>query len=218
MAITTEHKFIDKFPIKPESKRLIVGTIHPHKTSDFITDFFYGNKNSLWEILAEAFPHLNFSNKKHIIDTLNANLIAITDIIKTCDRENESITTDEDLYNIEPNTDQIREGLLNSSISTIYFTSRFGKNNAAKLFVKYFKIKYRDTWNDDTSSFIIPKEVFNREIKAIVLFSPSGQANIGISRSKAYLSKKHLYSDNNTPVKKFKIDFYKEKFNFLQER
>ena len=136
MAITTEHKFIDKFPIKPESKRLIVGTIHPHKTSDFITDFFYGNKNSLWEILAEAFPHLNFSNKKHIIDTLNANLIAITDIIKTCDRENESITTDEDLYNIEPNTDQIREGLLNSSISTIYFTSRFGKNNAAKLFVK----------------------------------------------------------------------------------
>ena len=188
-----------------------------HNTDDFDLDFFYGNRNSFWNILAEAFPRLDFSNKENIIQSLDANFTSITDIIKTCDRENQSITRDKDLYNICLNTNQIRDGLINSSISTIYFTSRFGKNNAAKLFVENFNIEYRDSWNDDTNSFTIPKEVFNKEIKAIVLFSPSGQANIGISRSRSYLSKRHLYSHYRTPVQKFKIDFYKEKFNFFNE-
>ena len=217
MSITTEHRYISDYQIKSTSKYLIIGTIHPHRTEDFEIDFFYGNRNSFWTILSDAFPNKDFSNKENIVNTLDINKTAITDIIKKCDREDVTKTKDKDLFNICLNTNQIKNGIKNSSISTIYFTSRFGKNNAAKLFVENFKIRYKDTWNEETSSFLIPEEIFGREIKAIVLFSPSGQANTGISQSESYKKKKHLYKDKKTPVKEFRKDFYKEKFDYLNE-
>src|SRR5690554_5281558 len=183
MPVTTEHKYISNYPIKLDSKYLIIGTIHPHRTEDFEIDFFYGNKNSLWTILSDAFPNKDFSDKENIVCRLDESKTSITDMIKKCDREDATITQDKELYNLCLNTDQIRNGITNSSITTIFLTSRFGKNNAAKLFVDNFKIRYKATWNEESSSFLIPKEVFGREINAIVLFSPSGQANTGISKS-----------------------------------
>src|SRR5690606_18078002 len=179
---------------------LIIGTIHPHKTDDFIIDFFYGNKNSLWSILSNAFPNKNFSSLKHITETLEKSSTAISDMIRKCDRDNDKITQDKDLYNLCLNTKEIREGIKNSSIKTIFLTSRFGKNNAAKLFVDNFNIKYKNSWDEQSSSFVIPKDIFGREIKAIVLFSPSGQANTGISKSLAYKEKRHMYLNKRTPV------------------
>jgi hypothetical protein len=215
MSVTTTHAFLDEFPIKSNSQHLIIGTIHPHKVDNFEVDFFYGNKNSLWSILSDAFPHLDFTNKENIVNRLDESKTSITDMIRSCDRVNTSITQDKNLYNLRLNTTQIRESLSNSHISKIFFTSRFGKNSAAKLFVDHFNIDYRATWDQADSSFLIPREFFGRELKAYVLFSPSGQANTGIARSAAYLRKQHLYVHQKTPIKAFRIDFYKEKFDFL---
>ena len=64
-------------------------------------------------------------------------------------------------------------------------------------------------WKD---TYEINIDFFGKKIKCVILLSPSGASNIGISRSKIYLNKQNLYEDLKTPVKQFKIDFYKEKF------
>jgi len=218
MAITTMHNYLDKYPINQNSTRLIIGTIHPHLTDDFNIDFFYGNIGSFWDILSNSFPERDFNTKDHIIQTLNDYNISITDMIRQCDRENEFITEDSKLYNIIDNVGQIKEGIANSKIDTIYFTSRFGKNNAAKLFVKKFKINYRKTFNPIMSEFTIERDVFGREIKAVVLYSPSNNANIGISKTSPYLNNYEYYQGFKHPVKQFKIEFYKNKFIFFNDQ
>ncbi len=60
MAGTTEHKFIDTYLIKKESKYLIIGTIHPQRADDFEVNFFYGNKNTLSSFLSDASPNRDF--------------------------------------------------------------------------------------------------------------------------------------------------------------
>lgn len=213
MGITTNHQYIDQYPIKSNSRKLIIGTMHPHLTEDFKIDFFYGNKGSFWDILDNAFPRMDFNSKDTILSNLEKFNVSISDMIRSCDRENAKVTADSDLYNLNINTEQIRDGIVNSEIDTIFFTSRFGRNNAAKLFVDAFKIKY--DFDKVTNEFEIPKDVFGRPIKGVVLYSPSNNANIGISNSKAYKSKKDKYSAYSTPVKQFKIDFYREKFSFF---
>lgn len=123
--IKTKHKYINENIVKRDDTSLILGTIHPHQTNDFLIDFFYGNTNSIWSILAELFPKYNFDSKENIINTLQLNNIWISDLILECDRENEKVTQDKELKNIKLNVDQIREGIENSKIKTIYFTSGF---------------------------------------------------------------------------------------------
>lgn len=73
--ITSTHKYIDKNQVKDSDTALILGTIHPHRTDDFKIDFFYGNKNSLWNILGQAFPALEFNSLEKIQTTLsNSNI------------------------------------------------------------------------------------------------------------------------------------------------
>ena len=191
MPITTIHNYIDNYPIRKNSTKLIIGTIHPHSVDNFKIDFFYGNVGSFWDILSNAFPSKQFDNIEEIISTLDNFKVSITDIIRQCDRENENVTNDSELYNIIHNGEQIKSGIENSQIDTIYFTSRFGKNNAAKLFVDTFNIKYR--FNKINSEFIIPIEHFGRQIRCVVLYSPSNNANIGISRAEPYLEKRDYY-------------------------
>jgi len=207
--IKTKHKYIDKIKVRADDVSLILGTIHPHRTNDFLIDFFYGNKNSIWNILSEAFPNFDLSSREKIIYFLELNNIWISDMVRECDRETEKVTQDKELTNIVLNTKQITESIKNSAIKTIYFTSGFSKNNSAKLFCDYFKIKPELNENRE---FIIPKEKFGKEIKGVVLFSPSGQANIGISRNKQYLKQKNQYSQYDNPISQFKIDFYTNAF------
>jgi G:T/U-mismatch repair DNA glycosylase len=209
MTITT-HRYVNNYLCKETDKALILGTIHPHQINNFQIDFFYGNRNSIWKILDEAFPNKDFSSRESIIDNLQASNIWISDMISSCERENDSITQDKLLRRIRLNTKQIEDGLMNSKIKEIFFTSGFGKNNAAKLFCEAFEIK---PFIDENRAFIIPKSNFNREIQCKILFSPSGQANIGISKNKKYLSLKDKYQNYTNPVKQFKIDSYKSAFN-----
>lgn len=49
MPVTTFHNYIDTYPIRENSTKLIIGTIHPHLVENFNIDFFYGNVGSFWE-------------------------------------------------------------------------------------------------------------------------------------------------------------------------
>jgi len=207
--IITKHKYSNDVKVKTTDTSLILGTIHPHRTEDFKIDFFYGNRNSIWTILSTAFPQYNFITKDSITKTLSDNNIWISDIINECERDDESVTQDKELKNIILNDSQIEEGILNSQIDTIFFTSGFGKNNAAKLFCERFKIKPDRNKNRE---FIISKDIFGREIRGVILFSPSGQANIGISKNELFLEQFDNYNVFKNPVTRFKIDFYKNAF------
>ena len=189
--IKTKHKYLNEINVRSDDKSLILGTIHPHQTNNFLIDFFYGNKNSIWNILSEAFSGLDLSSKEKIIAFLKWNNIWISDMVQECERENGKVTQDKELTNIILNTNQISESLINSEIKTIFFTSGFSKNNAAKLFCDFYKIK---PVLNEKREFFISKEKFGKVIKGIVLFSPSGRANIGITRNKKYLEQKEQYN------------------------
>ena len=213
MPVTTIHNYIDIYPIVQNSTKLIVGTIHPHLIENFNIDFFYGNVGSFWDILSNAFPQRQFGNLEEIIGTLDQYNIAITDIIRQCERENENVTADSELYNIIHNGEQIQEGIINSEIDTIYFTSRFGENNAARLFVDTFNIDYN--LNQLTSEFTIPAHHFGRQIRCVVLYSPSNNANRGIARAAPYLNNIAYFQQFGHPIKQFKVEFYQNKFDFF---
>lgn len=211
--ILTKHLYISKYPINQSSKSLILGTIHPHNdinnTSNFKIDFFYGNKNSLWTILSEA-KNIRLDTLNQILDFLSQNEIAVSDMILECERKNNKVTADKDLYNLVLN-EELKNEILKSDIETIYFTSAFNKNNAAKLFFDLFKLQNQIpiNWKD---TYEININFFCKQIKCVILLSPSGASNIGISKSKIYSDKINEYEKFKTPVKQFKIDFYKEKF------
>ncbi|MCT7581266.1 hypothetical protein [Aliarcobacter butzleri] len=207
MPITTKHKYISKYPIKQSDESLILGTIHPHDIGIFKLEFFYGNKNSLWNILGQA-KSLKLDNLENILIFLRNHKIAISDMILQCDRENPKITSDKDLYNIVLN-ENLKDEILNSQIKTIYFTSGFSKNNCAKLFFDLFKLKIPKNWKDN---YEINIDFFGKNIKCVILLSPSGASNIGIVKSEIYLKNKEKYKSSKTPIKDFKIDFYKQKF------
>lgn len=215
MKVTTKHQFIDQYPVLNNHTIAIVGTIHPHILENFLMLYFYGNVGSIWTILGDAFPNHNFKELNSIKHVLDNHGIWVTDIIKQCDRENEKITEDKHLKNLILNEAILKKSLENSNIDTILFASAFGKNNATKLFVDLFDINYKTTYNTTTREFIIPSKHFGRPIKGVVLYSPSGQANIGISKSHSYISNIDRYKQFLQPVKQFKIDFYKEKFSVL---
>jgi G:T/U-mismatch repair DNA glycosylase len=208
----TIHNFINKYPIATDSKKLILGTIHPHDIDAFQLPFFYGNKLSLWKILNEAFP---FELKKPLTVSgitafLNSRKIAISDTILECTRKNNS-ALDKDLIPEKLNL-ELKSQLSNSDIIEIYFTSGFGKNNAFKLFyedILGFKIT-KDIKSN--KSVVIPKSLFGREILCRVLISPSGSANISLSISQEYLNSKHKYQNSKRPVQDFKVDCYKKVF------
>ena len=212
--IRTFHQFIQQTCWKSDDKYAIIGTIHPHRVDDFDLNFFYGNKGFLWSILGQAFPNLDFTTVESIKRILSRNRIWITDMIEECSRPHERETRDSHLYDLKLNTKLIEEGLRGSQIDTIFLTSRFERNNAAELFIRAFGLDLL-SWNEELSQFIIPSSKFGREIRAVVLFSPSGRANLGISRSKSYLASKDRYGQEKNPVALFKIDFYRDKFAFL---
>jgi G:T/U-mismatch repair DNA glycosylase len=210
--MVTTHQYIDKYPISGDREKLIVGTIHPHDYKSFTLPFYYGNVTSIWTILTKAFP--NDLNEPLTLEGIFAFLkkrkISVSDTIRKCERKNPT-SLDKDLIPIELNTKLLDE-VKKSNIKEILFTSGFGKNNAFKLF--YVDILgYKITQEIKTNRQVtLDKSVFGRQVKLTVLYSPSGSSNVGISKSKAYLDKKHKYVKSSRPVYDFKIDYYREIF------
>jgi G:T/U-mismatch repair DNA glycosylase len=207
----TKHKFLDLYPINPDSKKLILGTIHPHFTENFEIPFFYGNKTSIWRILHLAFPNEISApiSLNSVLEFLRNHKIGISDTIVRCNRKNPT-ALDKDLIPLELNHNLIDE-IRNSEIDEIFFTSGFGANNAFRLFyVNILGLKITPEIREKKQVSI--ENLFGRSVKLTILPSPSGSANIWLSKSAEYLMNKARYAAYEKPVKQFKIDLYKEKF------
>lgn len=211
MTITT-HQYLDKYPISRDSKKLIVGTIHPNDHENFEIPFFYGNRSSIWKILSEAFPEdlkqpITLSG---ILAFLEKHKISISDTISKCRRINPT-ALDKDLEPIELNKiiiDQIKE----SEISEILFTSGFQKNSAFKLFYVDILGKTITSEIRGNREVILDDDVFGRKVKLKILYSPSGSSNVGLSKCRLYLDNKSKYENSSRPVYEFKIDYYRQAF------
>jgi G:T/U-mismatch repair DNA glycosylase len=209
----TIHQYLDNHPILPESEKLILGTIHPHDHESFQLPFFYGNIGSLWRILSEAFPGeldvpLSVDGIKRF---LKHRKIAISDTIRECQRKNPT-ALDEDLIPTKLNH-QLVDEIRNSKIEEIFFTSGFGKNNAFRLFYRnILGLKITKTIKENRGLILDPN-FFGRAVKLTILYSPSGAANVGLSRSAEYLTNAEKYRGFMTPVHQFKVDYYRQKFS-----
>lgn len=209
----TTHQYLDLYPINPNCEKLIVGTIHPHNHEEFKIPFFYGNIGSIWNILSDAFPEElpTSPTLNDVIYFLNNRNIGISDTIRKCERKNPT-ALDKDLIPKILNH-EIIEQIRQSKVSTILFTSGFQKNNAFKLFyVDILKQKLSKEIKEKRE-LTLDKKHFGRPIRLVALYSPSGSANTGLSKSKIYLKQKKKYHNSQTPVKDFRIDYYRELFN-----
>ena len=209
----TSHRYLTEYPIAADSEKLIVGTIHPHNHEAFEVDFFYGNMGSIWKILSQVFPEelANPKDLNGILAFLASRKIAVSDTVLECDRQNLT-ARDEDLTNIELNKGII-EDIKKSNISEILFTSGFGKNNAFKLFYEGILGEKITKEIKINRGLTLQHERIGRPVKLTVLYSPSGAANRGISKSSLYLNNKEKYENSLKPVHAFKVDYYRDKFN-----
>ena len=209
----TQHQYLDQYPIAPRSKILILGTIHPHNTENFKILFFYGNKNSIWNLLSEAFPDdlkQSFS-LENILSFLNRRQIAVSDTIRQCRRINLT-ALDKDLipeilyFNI---LNQIRD----SQIERILCTSGFGVNNAFRLFYKDILEQNITQEIRKEKQVMLNSTILGRPILIKVLYSPSGSSNVPLSTSDLYLKCAHKYLNSSRPVYDFKVDYYRKQFS-----
>lgn len=210
--MNTVHEYLDRYPVPPDSRRVVVGTIHPHDTSRFKIPFFYGSKLSLWELLdrasgGEIGRPITLDG---VLEFLKRHRIAMSDTVRECRRRGTG-WADSDLEPIRLNTellDQIRK----SEIREVLFMSGFGPTNAFKLFyVDMLGCRMTAQIRGDRET-TLEKSVFGRPVKLSVLYSPSGAANIALAQSKIYKNRQADYADSKTPVYDFKVDYYREKF------
>lgn len=132
---------IEKHPFEPFlpefSEVLILGSF-PGKESTQRTredDWFYGaNRNQFWKILGLVYNQ-KFENRSQKQELFKGARIAITDIIATCERKDNS-NSDINLINKEYNIDVVSQIIINNPIKKILFTSQWVQNE----FLKHFEV------------------------------------------------------------------------------
>lgn len=208
----THHQYLDHYPINADSKLLILGTIHPHETDSFLIPFFYGNRNSIWNLLSDAFPgELSKPIRlEGVLSFLKARKIAVSDTIKQCSRINLT-ALDKDLVPEVFHHDLLQQ-IRQSNIERILCTSAFGKNNAFKLFYEnILKLKISPVIRS-TREVLLASEIFGRPVLVKALYSPSGSSNISLSKHPLFLKIRDKYSSSR-PVYDFKVEYYREEFS-----
>lgn len=123
-------------------------------------DFFFGGeKNLLWRLLGDIF-NKPVNNHQDILNLLEAEGIAMGDVIKSCRRKT-GRASDSDLYDIEWNG-ELLEFIISNQIKKVLFTS--------KKVEQWFNKLFRDS----------------AEIEKITLISPSGQSVRSLARRADY--------------------------------
>lgn len=172
-----QHPYLKHFHNEPRQwDYLIIGTFPPNKKvredKNSFTDYFYGNKGTLWNILDKIYADdLNFKNKSkiEIISIIkkwqDKYSIGITDSLKTLERTNDKSTADSDfILDYEDYNHDLKNYILNhkDSIKKIFFTSSKSCNSASETF-----------------KIIMGKEIDQLKPEQLVinLPSPSGSSN-----------------------------------------
>jgi len=209
----TNHRFISQYPISANSEKLVVGSIHPNEAVPGEL-LFFGNDNSLWKNLNEAFPdELNEPiDQADIIQFLEKRKIAISDTVVQCVRLSAS-AQDKDMVPTVLNVELLPQ-IRNSNITEILFTGGFGINSPFRIFYETL-LGQKFTYSVRTNRGItLEKSFFGREVKLSVLYSASGNANVGIARSKQFQAVRDTLGDS-LPIRQFRIKYYQEKFALM---
>ena len=200
--MNTHHQYLylDSFPVDPGARAIIIGTIHPHERDEFVMDFFYGSRCSIWTILAEAFPG-KLQDPTLLIAVrqfLARYNITMSYTIRSCQR---LTNTALDAHLMPPvyNTSLV-EQIKNSSIEQVFFTSGASKNCALRTFYTgVLKYKYLPTIVAKSKMGHLPVDIFGRKIGYTVLYSPATTADRGIKKSKRYKDALLLYRTTTGP-------------------
>lgn len=209
--IVTMHHYINKYPIPPDSRKLILGTIHAHDRSRFKIDFFYGNMGSLWTIFHKAFP-LELTDPRSVASIqgfLTGRRIAMSDVVAQAARK-KLTALDADLIDIQLHEDLLPQ-IRRSAITDIYFTSGLSTNGAFRLFYTRLLKQPITAEMRGRKEFELGDAFFGRPVRLHILISPSGAANISLSRDPDYLTRSHQYK-GKSPVLAYKIDYYRKTF------
>ena len=210
--IVTVHHYINKHPIPPDSRKLILGTIHAHDRSRFKIDFFYGNMGSLWTIFHKAFPLelMDPESVESIQAFLKGRAIAMSDVVAQAGRK-KLTALDADLIDIQLHHDLLPQ-IRRSTITDIYFTSGLGTNGAFRLFYTGLLKQPITAGIRGRKEFELDKAFFGRPVRLHILHSPSGAANISLSKDPDYLASGYKNSGTKAPVLAYKIDYYRKMF------
>jgi hypothetical protein len=143
-----KHPYIEKhFDASRPWKYLIIGTFPPNKQvregKKSLTDFFYGNKGSLWKILGKIYSEFDFDSgtRNGLIEKMKTwqlkYNVGIADTLISVSRKDVKSADDADL--IIENEDyfhKLKEYILvnNDKIHSILFTSSAGCNSAYETF------------------------------------------------------------------------------------
>ena len=218
--------------IKPDTTKLIVGTLPPPRfsTGELLekdVDFCYGSYyNSLWLFIDKIHDlNLKFDNSEAAIEQrkqfLIKHKIGVCDIVESCERQKID-ASDLGMQNIK-----LRNlvGYLKDypNINTLLFTGGNSKNGPEYFFRKHLKdfgLKLEVISNEvpRIHEFKLPVSINEaresakvpRTIKTVSLTSGSGAANISISKLPLY---KHLKAKNpNFNTFDFRVMQYREFF------
>lgn len=213
--------FFHKHPyqpfIRPDTKKLIVGTLPPPRfsTGELLekdVDFCYGSYyNSLWLFIDKIHNlNLRYDNSQEAIDQrkqfLIEHQIGVCDIVESAEREKID-ASDLGMKNVK-----LRDivGYIKQypNIETILFTGGNSKNGPEYFFRKHLKdynLKLELVNNEipRIHKFSLPVrlsavETSLKTIKTVSLTSGSGAANISISRLPLYKQLKAKNPDFNT--------------------
>lgn len=143
-----KHPYLkEHFDLSKSWKYLIIGTFPPNKDvreeKKPLTDYFYGNKGSLWKILGEIYTEFNFEKgtplelikiMKEWQDTYE---VGITDTLVSVSRKDIKSADDSDLIlDHEDYFHDLKTYIFekNEEIQAIFFTSSKGCNSAFETF------------------------------------------------------------------------------------
>jgi hypothetical protein len=206
------HPWLEKYPIKKDSKYLVIGT-HPPMPYCGKLEFYYGNLSEFWRFLDLVYPgHKLYENgcpkMEDIIIFLDKIKLSITDLVNETSAAKFSTDNEMGIINNEDLNPFLFKWLKESSVETIYFTSFGGTNSAKNLFKKWYKNMFKEKCKisiEHENSI----EIFNRKIKFIDLFSPSPSGRRSSPRIKEY-KEWRLGKATNNDYDSFRIYWYKK--------
>lgn len=148
MKFKETHPYIEKhFDANKPWNYLIIGTFPPNKQvredKKSLTDYFYGNKGSLWKILGKIYTEFDFEHgtREELLERMKKwqlkYKIGITDTLISVSRKDLNSADDADLIlEYEDYNHSLKNYILdnNSKIDTILFTSATSCNSAYETF------------------------------------------------------------------------------------
>lgn len=141
------HPYLKYFDSTKQWKYPIIGTFPPNKDvregKKSLTDFFYGNKGSLWKIFSGIYPEFDFEKgtRNQLIERMQAWClkydVGISDTLVSVSRKDLKSADDSDLIIEHSDYNHgLKDYILSNKeqIQSIFFTSSAGCNSAFETF------------------------------------------------------------------------------------